>query len=152
REVSGMGPLSREAPAHAPRSTCREACAREAPAHAPRNPSLEARGLRGRAEPVQDLREQKIRTVKPAHSMRAEEEDMRGLGSLQNCPHGGVEGPVHALEGVGYSVPHLPIVRRMRRIVEMPALVPDTVGLREHLNGEIPMFSVEELERQSRLL
>ena len=53
--------------------------------------------------------------------------------------------------GSDIGVPHLPIVRRMCRIVEMPALVPGTVGLREHLNGKVPILLVEELERQRRL-
>ena len=77
---------------------------------------------------------------------------MGGPCSLQELSPRRRRGPVHALERVAYRLPHLPIVRRMGRIVEMPALVTGTVGLREHLNGEVPILLVEELERQRRLL
>jgi hypothetical protein len=72
-----------------------------------------------------------------------------GVTDLIHDPgHRPVDRPIYPLKRIPEDRKELCVMRRVRRIVDMPALVPSAVGFRKHLNKEIPLLSPQNVERQ----
>ena len=77
---------------------------------------------------------------------------MGTAGVRQDRGHCPIDRLVHALEGIAHGLEQLRVMRRVTWIMDVPALVPHTVGFRENLNEQVPSPTPEDVNREIGLL
>ena len=98
------------------------------------SPRRRALGAVGHAEPVEDLPQQEVRAPVSAHAVGREHENVGVTRAVHDGRQGAVDRPVDALQRIADGGQRLGVVSRMRRIMEMPALVTCAVTLCEDLD------------------
>jgi hypothetical protein len=95
--------------------------------------------------------EQKGCSAKARHAVLRDQQHLSVSCPLHDRSHSFVERAVDPLDRIAEGCCHRRDVRRMRFVVDVPALVADEMTLEKHLNEEVPVVPVEQLERHRRL-
>ena len=100
---------------------------------------------------AKNIREQTVGYKGVGHPVRHDHHDRRISGLRKQLADGPVDGLIDASQRIAMRRDKTGIVRRVSRVVQMPALVADAVRLREDLQEQVPGPALDQFAGESCL-